>query len=313
MSNEIAVVEHEAFSIAPVGTVEAFEKRLNELRDFCKRNLVEGADKDFGKVPGIPKKVLFKSGAEKLLRWHGLVVEATILPSSKLDVLGSVIDIDMTGLVRHAATGTVLGTVPANCNSEERRYRNARLSVDKEGHEREPQTLGDQKNTLVKMCDKRLEVAAALKYTMASEVFTQDVEDMETEEKAEKPAKPLRGYGVCPRCGKGEMVEKSGKKGQFYGCSRYPDCRHTQNARPPSDSEVGATREGGEVGSPPSPTSDRLTLGELITMEIKKLQMDQSGWMEVVKLVDPFAEDMNDLTDAQLSEVLEKLRGMEKK
>lgn len=39
--------------------------------------------------------------------------------------------------------------------------------------------------------------------------------------------KPIvKKIGVtCPKCGKGEIVEKKSKKNrQFYGCSRYPDC-----------------------------------------------------------------------------------------
>lgn len=40
----------------------------------------------------------------------------------------------------------------------------------------------------------------------------------------------------CSRCEKnsetGELVERSGKKGKFYGCSHYPACRHTQNEDP---------------------------------------------------------------------------------
>lgn len=39
----------------------------------------------------------------------------------------------------------------------------------------------------------------------------------------------------CKRCSKkeaGELVERRGKKGIFYGCSHYPACRHTQNEDP---------------------------------------------------------------------------------
>ncbi len=34
--------------------------------------------------------------------------------------------------------------------------------------------------------------------------------------------------GVCPRCG-GELVEREGKYGKFYGCSNFPDCKFTKN------------------------------------------------------------------------------------
>ena len=36
----------------------------------------------------------------------------------------------------------------------------------------------------------------------------------------------------CPRCGEGFLVERKGPYGAFYGCSDYPACDHTQDARP---------------------------------------------------------------------------------
>ena len=34
--------------------------------------------------------------------------------------------------------------------------------------------------------------------------------------------------GICPRCG-GNLVLRSGKSGQFYGCEKYPKCSFTKN------------------------------------------------------------------------------------
>lgn len=46
----------------------------------------------------------------------------------------------------------------------------------------------------------------------------------------------------CSRCEKtnktGELVERFGKKGKFYGCSHYPACRHTQNQDPRQEAVV---------------------------------------------------------------------------
>lgn len=33
---------------------------------------------------------------------------------------------------------------------------------------------------------------------------------------------------ICSKCGK-QMTERTGKYGQFWGCSGYPKCRHTEN------------------------------------------------------------------------------------
>jgi len=210
--------------VAPSETVEAFQAKLNSLRAFVKANLVEGVD--FGRIPGTgPKPTLLKPGAEKLLRWHGLVVDSQISPSSKLDISGEVIDVDMGGTVRHVRSGMVLGKVHANCNSEERRYRNARLK-NADDPERESASLGDQKNTIVKICQKRLEVAAALLYTMASEAYTQDVEDTHPPTQPEAEAAAAGQAPVCEKCGKLMALRHRKSDGQpFWGCTGYPSCK----------------------------------------------------------------------------------------
>jgi len=77
------------------------------------------------------------------------------------------------------------------------------------------------------------------KFTLEAENFAQD-----------KPIELVDGYGLikyirlakkdieatapkfeeqkCPDCG-GNLVEKEGKFGKFYGCSNYPRCRFTKN------------------------------------------------------------------------------------
>ena len=206
------VVNGEVLLVAPTASVTRFQEQLDALRDFTKANLREGVD--YGRIPGTPKPTLLKPGAEKLLRWFGLVVDAHFTPGSRLDPLGAIIDVDVEGVVRHAKTGAVLGTVHANCNSEERRYRNARIGDGK-------QTIADQKNTIIKMADKRAWVAAALLYTGASEAYTQDLEDMVLPPQEEE-AQPSADLGYCPvhhipfvhRVG----TSKAGKAYDFWAC-----------------------------------------------------------------------------------------------
>jgi restriction system protein len=38
---------------------------------------------------------------------------------------------------------------------------------------------------------------------------------------------PVESKKFCPLC-KSEMVKRKGKFGEFYGCSRYPECKGTQ-------------------------------------------------------------------------------------
>lgn len=36
---------------------------------------------------------------------------------------------------------------------------------------------------------------------------------------------PLKGEHPCPQCAKGVLQPRNGKKGKFWGCSRYPECK----------------------------------------------------------------------------------------
>lgn len=55
-----------------------------------------------------------------------------------------------------------------------------------------------------------------------------------------KNTKPIvKSLGVeCPKCHKGEVVEKKTKKGRkFYGCSRYPDCDYATWTKPKQENQ----------------------------------------------------------------------------
>jgi DNA topoisomerase-3 len=43
--------------------------------------------------------------------------------------------------------------------------------------------------------------------------------------KAKGASIPLKGDYHCPRCRKGVLLQRNGKHGKFWGCSRYPACR----------------------------------------------------------------------------------------
>jgi DNA topoisomerase-1 len=49
-----------------------------------------------------------------------------------------------------------------------------------------------------------------------------------TPKTAKPPAPVSPEYGVCPQCGKA-LVKRNGKKGEFIGCSGFPQCRYGQN------------------------------------------------------------------------------------
>lgn len=51
----------------------------------------------------------------------------------------------------------------------------------------------------------------------------------------------LKGEHACPQCGKGVLQPRKGKNGQFWGCSRYPECK------------AGYDDNGGEPAKPEHP------------------------------------------------------------
>ena len=44
--------------------------------------------------------------------------------------------------------------------------------------------------------------------------------------RARKPIEIPEDAPTCPRCGKGKLVEKTGRFGPFVACSAYPECRY---------------------------------------------------------------------------------------
>ncbi len=47
-----------------------------------------------------------------------------------------------------------------------------------------------------------------------------------------KATSPVPTGVACPQCREGELVERFGKRGTFYACSRYPDCTFRVTGRP---------------------------------------------------------------------------------
>jgi hypothetical protein len=341
-----------------VQTVEQFEKGLMEFREFTKRNFRSTID--FGQIPGTNKPTLLKPGAEKVMRWYGLVVDIAILPTSRTDITEGVLDIDLLGTVRHARTGTRLGTVHANANSEEARYRNARVPVwrcTKDGCrwrggaqvtkcpacgsevwvQQPTQSLADQKNTILKMGDKRIWVAAALLYTGASEAYTQDVEDMETPaSQAAAPAENLAEVDLCPTHKVAwrfkEGIAKSGKNaGQpyaFWGCPAK-NADGTWCKQQPPQGYNGPQEETASEEAPQTEPADEaggaLNRGQMLTLmekEVKRLAAlsgQKAAEEKITRMaswisddgIDTLAKGPTELDDAQLAAFVDYLKRCE--
>lgn len=183
---------------APMKEIIAAHKELDEL---IEQALEEGPNKDYGPAPGADekstKRILYKSGAEKVAKWHNCfphydVVERevshdVIIPWRKRfkarygknrgewqETTG-----ESLGLYRYVVrcsliyrpTGEVVGDGIGICSTLESKY------IDR------PRDL---ENTVVKMAQKRAMLAAVLNAFALSDRFTQDLEDMARDDDDER-------------------------------------------------------------------------------------------------------------------------------
>jgi hypothetical protein len=103
--------------------------------------------------------------------------------------------------------------------------------------------IADTYNTVLKIAKKRAHVDATLTATAASDIFTQDIEDMDPEvvaaQPVTKPASALKTadqveqrnsnnggtYAVCPRCGKEALMKSRYREGEYYCNPKKGGCK----------------------------------------------------------------------------------------
>ncbi len=151
----------------------------------------------YGVVPGCgTKKVLLKSGAEKIAMTFRLGCEFDEMPGSVES--DSLICYKINCKLIHIPTGNTVGNGRGTCNSKEKKYATRSVYSNKATDEEKaigkletrtgrtgtaevyviPNNPWDVQNTIMKMACKRAMVAAILNATAASDLFTQDLEDL---------------------------------------------------------------------------------------------------------------------------------------
>lgn len=208
---EVVNIEEYAMSL------EGLLSQVRLIQNVMQKVMKE--DEHYGIIPGTNKPTLLKPGAEKLC--------LTFRLDPDYDIIREVRERDFIAYtvlcrLRHIPTGQQVATGIGSCNSRETKYRyrseNTGKPVPKEYWDtRDPSILGgpqyrprkkdgkwvifeqvendnpwDLDNTIIKMACKRALVAATLNATAASDIFTQDVEDMPPEiiGGADKPIAP---------------------------------------------------------------------------------------------------------------------------
>lgn len=151
----------------------------------------------YGVIPGCKKPSLWKAGTEQLLMTFQLACEPIVLDLSTPDCA----HYRVTCRITHAPTGSYLGSGVGEASTDETKYKwraatcpaeyenttaDRRRIVWKQGNRgNEFSTfqvrteVADVANTVLKMAKKRAQVDAVLTVTAASDIFTQDLEDMD--------------------------------------------------------------------------------------------------------------------------------------
>lgn len=201
MSNE--VIEMPRRESAGLIAAETNRYSVGEIRQRV--NLVQEVmrgimkrDTHYGTIPGTPKPTLYKPGAEVLCVTFRVAQEYKIEDLSTTDIAR----FRVTCVGRHQTTGIVLGEGVGECSSGEEKYkwrgaicleefdltpehmRRLKFSKWKGNIEKKTQVrteAADLSNTVLKMACKRAMIAMTLNVTAASDIFTQDIEDLPEE------------------------------------------------------------------------------------------------------------------------------------
>lgn len=217
-------------------TVQALVARKRKMQEVMQAVMKEGPQGHYGLIPGCgDKPSLFKSGAEVLATTFGLaprfVVVQTDLPNGHREYR-------VTCTLTHIGTGANCGEGVGSCSTMEAKYRYragdsfevtdqpiprdakdrkseyrkqgfgmkkvdgswvwVRYTTD--GAKTENPDIADVYNTVLKMAKKRAQVDATLTATGASDIFTQDIEDMQRkDDEYSPPPPPAPTNGATPK------------------------------------------------------------------------------------------------------------------
>jgi hypothetical protein len=170
--------------------------RIQAIQQVMRGEMKEGVH--YGTIPGTDKPSLLKAGAEMIATMFRIAQKPQIEDLSGEDYVAY--RITMVGV--HQPTGTVVGYGVGHCSSLEKKYKWRKTWNKKEfeataadrrqivhGYSKEKQRefeemqvrteSADLANTILKMAAKRARVDLILTCTGASDIFAQDLEDMD--------------------------------------------------------------------------------------------------------------------------------------
>lgn len=173
--------------------------QVNLMQDVMAEVMRDGTH--YGTIPGTKSKSLYKAGAEKLMATFRLAGDPEVTDLSKDGEIAYRVKVKLT-----TANGQFIGAGIGECSSSEEKYSWRQAVCDEEFDdtpenrrrvkyskwqgkvEKKKQVRtnpADVANTILKMAKKRAQVDAVITATAASDIFTQDIEDLPEEVVAE--------------------------------------------------------------------------------------------------------------------------------
>lgn len=192
--NELVKQEMHAAGDLPA-TAGEIRAQVNLIQTVMKDVMKEGTH--YGKIPGCgDDPTLLKAGAEKIMATFRLAADPDINDLSSADEARYRVKVNMS-----SPSGVFVGAGIGECSSDEEKYKwrkticneefeetadDRKRSVWKRGWQNKPNyqvkqvrtNVADVRNTILKMAKKRALVDAVLTATAASDIFTQDIEDL---------------------------------------------------------------------------------------------------------------------------------------
>lgn len=149
-------------------------QQVNQIQYLMREVLKDG--EHFGTIKGCgTKPTLLQSGAEKIAYMFHFIPTYDVVRG---DLEGNHREYEVKCTLTHRDTGQVMGSGLGLCTTLESKYR-YRYEGYRENRKRvENPDIADTYNTVLKMAKKRAFVDAVKSTTAASDIFTQDIEDL---------------------------------------------------------------------------------------------------------------------------------------
>lgn len=173
--------------------------QVNLMQDVMAEVMRDGTH--YGTIPGTKSKSLYKAGAEKLMATFRLAAKPEVEALSADGEIAYRVTVNLL-----SANGSFIGAGIGECSSAEDKY-SWRAAICDEEFDATPENRrrikfskyqgkvekkkqvrtnpADVANTILKMAKKRAQVDAVITATAASDIFTQDIEDLPEEVVAE--------------------------------------------------------------------------------------------------------------------------------